>query len=62
MESINIREIRRSLKMNRDKFRYDLNYRNYYTVTQGSISVKLSPPKSSKYLYSIIYSPMEMRI
>ena len=34
-------------------FRYDLNYRNYYMVTQGSIRVKLSPPKSSKYLYPI---------
>jgi len=34
-------------------FRYDLNYRNYYIVTQGSITVKLSPPKSSKYLYPI---------
>ena len=34
-------------------FRYDLNYRNYYTVTQGSMTVKLSPPKSSKYLYPI---------
>ncbi len=34
-------------------FRYDLNYRNYYMVTQGSITVKLSPPKSSKYLYPI---------
>jgi hypothetical protein len=34
-------------------FRYDLNYRNYYLVTQGSIQVKLSPPKSSKYLYPI---------
>ena len=34
-------------------FRYDLNYRNYYMVTQGSIKVKLSPPKSSKYLYPI---------
>jgi len=34
-------------------FRYDLNYRNYYIVTQGSIKVKLSPPKSSKYLYPI---------
>jgi hypothetical protein len=34
-------------------FRYDLNYRNYYIVTQGSIRVKLSPPKSSKYLYPI---------
>ena len=34
-------------------FRYDLNYRNYYIVTQGSIRVKLAPPKSSKYLYPI---------
>jgi hypothetical protein len=34
-------------------FRYDLNYRNYYMVTQGSIKVKLAPPKSSKYLYPI---------
>lgn len=32
-------------------FRYDVNYRNYYLVTQGSIRVKLSPPKSAKYLY-----------
>jgi hypothetical protein len=34
-------------------FRYDLNYRNYYIVTQGSVKIKLSPPKSSKYLYAI---------
>lgn len=34
-------------------FRYDLNYRNYYMVTQGSIKVKLSPHKSGKYLYPI---------
>jgi len=34
-------------------FKYDLNYRNYYTVTQGTIKIKLSPPKSSKYLYPI---------
>lgn len=33
--------------------RYDLNYRNYYMVSQGSITVKLTPPKSSKYLYPI---------
>jgi hypothetical protein len=32
-------------------FRYDLNYRNYYTVLQGSVRIKLAPPKSSKYLY-----------
>lgn len=33
-------------------FRYELNYRNYYYVTQGTIKIKLSPPKSKKYLYS----------
>lgn len=32
-------------------FRYELNYRNYILVTEGSIKVKLAPPKSSKYLY-----------
>jgi len=31
-------------------FRYELNYRNYFYVTQGEIIVKLAPPKSSKYL------------
>ena len=34
-------------------FRYDLNYRNFYTVTQGTVKVKLSPPISSKYLLPI---------
>jgi hypothetical protein len=34
-------------------FRYELNYRNYFVVTQGSLSVKMSPPKSAKYLYPI---------
>ena len=32
-------------------FRYDLNYRNYLLVTEGEIKVKLSQPKSTKYLY-----------
>ena len=32
-------------------FRYELNYRNYFLVTQGSITVKLAPPKNDKYLY-----------
>ena len=31
-------------------FRYELNYRNYFVVTQGSIKVKMAPPKSIKYL------------
>jgi hypothetical protein len=34
-------------------FRYDLNYRNYYLVTEGSIRIKIAPPKSTKYMYSI---------
>ena len=32
-------------------FRYELNYRNYLFVTEGTIKVKLAPPKSCKYLY-----------
>jgi hypothetical protein len=32
-------------------FKYDINYRNYYLVTQGQIKVYLAPPKSKKYLY-----------
>jgi hypothetical protein len=31
--------------------RYDLNYRNYFTVTQGSIRIMLIPPKDARYLY-----------
>ena len=34
-------------------FRHNFNYRNYYMVTQGSLRIKLAPPKSSKYLYPI---------
>jgi len=34
-------------------FKYDINYRNYYMVTQGNVKVKLAPPKSKKYLYQI---------
>lgn len=32
-------------------FRYDLNYRNYYLVTEGTVRFKLAPPRSDKYLY-----------
>jgi hypothetical protein len=32
-------------------FKYELNYRNYILVTEGVIKVKLTQPKSSKYLY-----------
>ena len=34
-------------------FRYEINYRNYFIVTQGAIRIKMAPPKSSKYLYPI---------
>ena len=33
--------------------RYNLNYRNFYYVTSGKINIKLIPPHSSKYLYSV---------
>jgi len=32
-------------------FRYEINYRNYFLVTEGEIKLKLAPPKSSRYLY-----------
>ena len=32
-------------------FRYELNFRNYFLVTEGSVKVKLAPPKSANYLY-----------
>ena len=34
-------------------FRYDNNYRNYFTAISGSVKVKLAPPKSGKYLHPI---------
>jgi hypothetical protein len=34
-------------------FRYEINYRNFFLVTQGSIQIKMSPPNSTKYLYPI---------
>jgi hypothetical protein len=43
-------------------FKYELNYRNYFMVTQGSIKIKLAPPKSIKYLYPIYdYENLEFR-
>jgi hypothetical protein len=42
--------------------RYDINYRNYFLVTQGSIKVKMMPPKSSRYLYPVSdYENLEFR-
>ena len=47
--------------------KYELNYRNYFFVSQGSVKVKLLPPKSSKYLNVIkdyenfeFYSPINI--
>ena len=31
--------------------KYEINYRNYFLMTQGSAKIKLIPPKSTKYLY-----------
>jgi hypothetical protein len=31
-------------------FKYEINFRNYILVTEGSVKVKLAPPKSKKYL------------
>lgn len=33
---------------------YSNHYRNYYAVTQGDITVKLTPPKNTKYLYPLV--------
>ncbi len=33
-------------------FRYEINYRNYFLCTQGSVQIKLAPPKSMKYLHA----------
>ena len=32
-------------------FRYEINYRNYYLITEGSAQIKLAPPHSIRYLY-----------
>jgi hypothetical protein len=32
-------------------FRYEINYRNYYLLTEGSAQIKLAPPHSIRYLY-----------
>ena len=43
-------------------FRYELNYRNYFLITEGSIQIKLTPPKNSKYLYPVYdYENFEFR-
>jgi hypothetical protein len=43
-------------------FRYELNYRTFLVVTQGSIQIKMSPPKSGRYLYPVNdYDTFEFR-
>ena len=32
-------------------FRYEINYRNYYLLTEGSAQIKLTPPHNIRYLY-----------
>jgi len=32
-------------------FRYEINYRNFFLLTQGSAQIKMAPPHSIKYLY-----------
>lgn len=42
--------------------RYELNYRNYYLVTQGSVKMRLISPHASKYLYPVSdYDNFEFR-
>ena len=33
-------------------FKYEINYRNYFLLTQGSAQIKMTPPNSSRYLYT----------
>jgi hypothetical protein len=43
-------------------FRYEINYRNYILLTQGSAQIKLAPPHSMKYLHPIYdYENFEFR-
>jgi len=32
-------------------FKYEINYRNYFLLTQGSAQIKMTPPHSTRYLY-----------
>lgn len=48
-----IYDVQFSSKDTKTPLTYELNYRNFYLVTQGSVKIKLIPPKSSKYLYTI---------
>lgn len=42
--------------------RYNISYRNFFLVLDGSITIKLTPPKNTKYLYpDIDYDNFEFR-
>jgi hypothetical protein len=42
--------------------RYELNYRNYYLVTHGTVKMRLIAPNASKYLYPVAdYDNFEFR-
>lgn len=42
--------------------RYEVNYRNYFLVTQGRVKILLIPPKDTRYLYPINdYELLEFR-
>jgi hypothetical protein len=42
--------------------RYEINYRNYFILTQGTAQIKMAPPQSSRYLYPIYdYENFEFR-
>lgn len=42
--------------------RYEVNYRNYFLVSQGTIKILLIPPKDTRYLYPIHdYDILEFR-
>ena len=34
-------------------FRYEVNYRSYFLLTQGTAQIKLAPPQSIRYLHTI---------
>ena len=43
-------------------FKYEINYRNFFLLTQGSAQIKMAPPKSTKYLYPVYdYENFEFR-
>jgi hypothetical protein len=43
-------------------FRYEINYRNFFLVTDGMVEIKMAPPKSTKYLSPVYdYEEFEFR-